>query len=181
MNRKRSHTVRNSTLLLMAVLLAGILAACTVEPEKAPAIPDETTVTSFEVTPLAAGKSPDEALYLVEIGLSTVPGVLPPPAIQLLTRDRVGKDYRHRVLDTGTNGDKKAGDRIWSAIIPGDQIPFDEDGAPGKTAGWKFSCDIKLVGPGQECESWGTCPEESLLGGPTWFCYCFEKCTIKYE
>ncbi len=181
MNRNTSPSTRNTAQVLLAALLAGMLASCGVESDQAFVFPDDEAITSFEVTPYAAGKSPDETLYLVEIGLSVASGVVPPPAIQLLTRDARGESHRHIVEDSGRRGDRTAGDRIWSAILPADQLPLDENGAPGKTAGWKFSCDVKIVGPGQECLSWGECPDKTALGGDTWFCFCFDKCTIKYE
>lgn len=40
------------------------------------------------------------------------------------------------------------------------------------------TCTIKFAAVGEECGNWGECPEESLLGGETWFCACVTKCEV---
>lgn len=166
--------------ILLFGLVSFLLCGCAVDAAE-PITIDHSVITSFEVTPVSPAKSPHRESYLLELRLAPTDDHPLPPAVSLLSSGGDHRKHRIALVDDGTAGDRSAHDRTYSAIVDVSWLPLGAGDGADKTSALKLECDVDIVRVGQECLNWGTCPSESLLGGPTWFCVCVEKCTIKWE
>lgn len=103
------------------------------------------------------------------------------------------------LTDKGQKSDEAAGDGVYTAVVESDDpslgsakryIPGTQSQPPEKLSHNynrelneepnlpEVSCTLDVVSPGHECEGHGECPEESILGGDTWFCVCVSECEV---
>lgn len=111
-----------------------------------------------------------------------------PDGINILSRRKGSPNVV--IYDDGKKFDARAGDGIYSGIVPDGCMPRTRAGhlAYGKEIG--ITCKFEFVGPGEECGSWGECPERvhrSLLWGlieydtDILFCVCLVDCELSNE
>jgi len=146
-------------------------------------------VETVQMTQLLTEKE-EEKEFLLEVTLREEETVRYPDAINLLG---LSHEMPSTLLaDDGLGMDVKAGDRIYSGIVPESCVP---GGIPAEYASKDIikitiACDWDLIRPGEECEGYGTCPstaQRSWLWGLISYetnvvtCWCRGECNVELE
>ena len=149
----------------------------------------ESMVQSVRVT-LVADKSKNSGFFLTVTLKQNARNLRPPGAINILSQR---KGFPNSLIyDNGQGLDQLAGDGIFTGRVPESCLPsdtsprFSSENRAAKEP--EISCKFDIVAPGEECGSYGECPEtvhRSWLWGlieydtDIVFCFCLVECTLK--
>jgi len=112
-------------------------------------------------------------------------GLRLPKGLNILSR-RKG-DPNIVIYDDGFQFDDRAGDGLYTGIIPDGCMPNDATIRTTAAKKLDFTCTFEFVGPGQACGEFGECPDRvhrSLLWGliqyetDILFCVCIVECEV---
>ena len=156
----------------VTVLLASVLLSCSSQLDNSPdgMIP----ASKFDISDVEVVKVTSDYAQLTATVEAKSGAVVPQEGHFSIRGEKV------LFRDDGNGLDQKAGDHTFTARM--DRSTY-AGIAPSEDAQSKVvSCEAAFVTPGEQCMDYGECPDESLLGGDTWFCVCvdFQDCEVGF-
>ncbi len=180
----------SNRIFLMGVFALLTLAACDSTEIRRDIIPEEMeslisqSVREFKVSPLTSKSGTPEYLLTIKFDKDN-PRLRLPDGINIMGRRKRAPNVV--IYDDGKGLDDRAGDGIYSGIVPNGCVPAGPTARERASKKLEFSCTFEFVGPGSECGGFGRCPgrvHRSFLWGlieydtDILFCVCIVECEV---
>ncbi|GMQ81689.1 MAG: hypothetical protein BMS9Abin05_1124 [Rhodothermia bacterium] len=180
----------SNRIFLMSVLGLLTLAACDSSAIRGDLSPEEMesiitqSVREFKVSPRTSKSGTPEYLLTIKFDKDN-PSLRLPSGINIMGRRKRAPNVV--IYDDGKGFDDRAGDGVYSGIVPNGCVPAGPTARERASKRLVFSCTFEFVGPGGECGGFGTCPDRvhrSLLWGlieydtDILFCVCIAECEV---
>ncbi|MDA1027681.1 MAG: hypothetical protein O3B41_01325 [Bacteroidetes bacterium] len=178
-----------SSLFLLCLGLVGCDASAATDlSDPVDSLTSTNLIESMVMTPIPSRDGSLEQEYVLEVTMKSTTEVSYPEVINLLGATE--KMPASLIYDDGSGYDKTPGDLVFTGVVTEACAPFDlPKGVAAKDIFFvKVTCSGDFIRPGEECEGYGICPEQtsrSFLWGLIEYdtsvalCWCGFECSYE--